>query len=69
MKGKKISFEKKPKKKGKKYLTQEANDDNLIESLKREAAKNIDNRITQSQRNSREKKSADFKKCKQLTKS
>jgi hypothetical protein len=50
-------------------LTQEANDDNLIESLKREAAKNIDNRITQSQRNSREKKSADFKKCKQLTKS
>jgi hypothetical protein len=57
---------KKAEKKEKKYLTQEANDDNLIESLKREAAKNIDNRITQSQRNSREKKSVDFKKMQRV---
>jgi len=44
----------KAQKKQKKYLTQKVINDNLIESLKIEAAKHIDNRITQSQRNSRE---------------
>ena len=42
--------------KQKKYLTQRVIDDNLIESLKIEAAKHIDNRITQSQGNFRENK-------------
>ena len=50
---------KKSKEKQKKHLTQRLISDNLIESLKIEAAKHIDNRITQSQRNSRENKKAE----------